>query len=115
MGHNPKMITVDFIIQKRDGKFPMTESDFDFINKTPLKGYIVTVNSNETGAKFFVDDEGGLSGYIGYDWRDGIFSRKDNNTPKIFKTKAEANRIIRGIKEWRPTYMYRDNYEIRKI
>lgn len=29
MSHSPKIITVDFIIQKRDEKFPMTESEED--------------------------------------------------------------------------------------
>jgi hypothetical protein len=93
----------------------LKESDFDFIDKTPLKGYIVTLYSQATGGNFFVDEEGGLSGYIGRDWREGIFSRDDNTQPKIFRTKAEANKMIRSIKEWRPFYLYGDRYEMRKL
>jgi hypothetical protein len=93
----------------------LKESDFDWVENKPLKGYIITVNSRGTGAKFFVDEEGGLSGYVGYDWRDGIFSREDDNMPKIFRTKAEANKMISSIKEWRPYYLYGDSYDIRKL
>ena len=93
----------------------LKESDFDFIDNNPLKGYIITIHSSATDGRFFVDEDGGLAGYRGYDWREGIFSRDDDVQPKIFRTKAEANRMIRSIKEWRPSYMYYDTYEIRKL
>lgn len=91
------------------------KEDFGWIDDKPLKGYIITVNSYATEAKFFVDEEGGLSGYIGRDWREGIFSREDDNMPKIFRTKAEANKMISSIKQWRPYYLYGDSYDIRKL
>lgn len=91
------------------------KEDFEWVGDKPLKGYIITVNSYATGAKFFVDEEGGLSGYIGNDWREGIFSREDDNMPKIFRTKAEANKMVSAIKQWRPYYLYGDSYDIRKL
>ena len=92
----------------------LKESDFDFIDKTPLKGYIITIYSQATRGSFFVDEDGGLAGYRGY-WSEGIFNRDDNVQPKIFRTEAEANRMIRSIKQWRPSYMYYDTYEVRKL
>ena len=93
----------------------LKESDFNFIDNNPLKGYIIIIYSDATKARFFVDEDGGLSSYFGSNWREGIFSRDDNTQPKIFKTKAEANRMIRSIKQWRPSYMYYDSYEIIKL
>lgn len=93
----------------------LKESDFDWVGDKPLKGYIVLVNSSATGAKFFIDDEEGLSGYVGNDWRYGIFSREDGVTPKIFRTKSDANKIVRSIREWRPYYMFGDSYNIIKL
>ena len=78
----------------------LKESDFDFIDKTPLKGYIITIYSQATRGSFFVDEDGGLAGYRGY-WSEGIFNRDDNVQPKIFRTKAEANRMIRSIIKFR--------------
>ena len=90
----------------------LKESDFDFIDKTPLKGYIVTLYSQATKASFFVDENGDLSGY---DPVDGIFNRGDDLQPKIFRTKTEANKMVKSIKEWRPYYVFGDQHYIRKI
>jgi len=93
----------------------LRESDFDFIDSKPLKGYIILLDSSVTGAKFFVDEEGGLSGYVGHNWREGIFSRNDDNTPKIFKSKKEANNMVSSIKRWRSYSLYGDSYKIIKL
>lgn len=79
-----------------------------------LKGHVLIVKSEATGAKFFVGEDGSgelmLQGFV-----DNVFERADEgDTPKILK-KTELKKIISQLKKRRPYHIFGDKYETIEI
>ena len=76
---------------------------FDWVEKTkPIKGYVGLVHAMDTGAKFFVQDDGSIIGYPpDMNWRDNLLEDPDKIENCIFRTKGEASKAVSKVKKWR--------------
>jgi hypothetical protein len=92
--------------------------DFDWVKKIkPLKGYVGLVHAMDTGAKFFVQDDGSIIGYPSdMNWRDSLSEDPYKMETCIFRTKAEATKAVSKVRKWRKSPWRRaDYFSIEKI